>query len=244
MDGLRKYLRYGILLVILLAFGYGYWWLRPQPVMDEARLALQSDEQVRVVENRFLKFQPAQAPKSTGLILYPGGLVPAAAYAPLARQLAELGYPVWLVPMPLNLAILGSGRAEEIMAAHPQVKQWVLAGHSLGGAMAARYAFDHPGTLAGLVLLAGYPAASQPLTYSSLPVLSVYASEDGLATPAKIMEYASRLPEHTIFVELAGGNHAQFGWYGPQAGDGAATITREKQQQNLLAVLQVFLNSL
>ena len=212
--------------------------------MNEALQAASSDGRVQVIDDRFLHFRPTNEQTPTGIILYPGGLVPAAAYAPLARELAEQGYPVWLVPMPLNLAVLGSGRAAEIIAAHPEVTDWILGGHSLGAAMAARFAFDHPSQLAGLVLLAGYPAANQPLTDSELPILSIYASEDGLATPETIRAYADRLPEHTLFVELAGGNHAQFGWYGLQDGDGTATITREEQQQNVLAVLEVFLRGL
>jgi len=42
------------------------------------------------------------------------------------------------------------------------------------------------------------------------------------------------LPPTTVYVEISGGNHAQFGYYGDQSGDNPATITREAQQSETL----------
>ena len=44
-----------------------------------------------------------------------------------------------------------------------------------------------------------------------------------------------RLPPGTVFVEVQGGNHAFFGDYGEQGGDGVATITREQAQEQIRA---------
>ncbi len=74
----------------------------------------------------------------------------------------------------------------------------------------------------GLVLFGSYCA--NDLSESGLAALSISGSEDGLSTPEKIDEAAHLLPADTVFVVIEGGNHAGFGAYGPQAGDGEATI--------------------
>jgi len=50
--------------------------------------------------------------------------------------------------------------------------------------------------------------------------------------------------EHTIMTEIAGGNHAQFGYYGTQLGDNSATISREEQQAETAVAILTFLNQL
>jgi hypothetical protein len=49
-------------------------------------------------------------------------------------------------------------------------------------------------------------------------------------TPDKITGSAHFLPADTTYVVIDGGDHAQFGWYGPQAGDNPAEISRDDQQ--------------
>ena len=49
--------------------------------------------------------------------------------------------------------------------------------------------------------------------------------------------YRANLPESTIEVVIDGGNHAQFGSYGTQKGDGEAAVTREAQQAFALQCL-------
>jgi len=46
---------------------------------------------------------------------------------------------------------------------------------------------------------------------------------------------ASAAAATTQWVAIDGGDHAQFGWYGPQDGDQPATISREAQQAQVLA---------
>ena len=43
------------------------------------------------------------------------------------------------------------------------------------------------------------------------------------------------LPAATVWVPIEGGNHAQFGWYGPQSDADVATISREEQQAQIIA---------
>jgi pimeloyl-ACP methyl ester carboxylesterase len=203
--------------------------------MPEALAALESDARVHVETAPWLVFRPANQDPSVGLVLYPGGRVDPRAYAPTARALAEEGHLVVIVPMPLNLAIFAPGRAAEVMAAFPGIESWALGGHSLGGAMAANYAHGNPEAVRGLLLWAAYPGASDDLSDYQLAASSIYGTRDGLATPDKIDASRPLLPPDTGWTAVEGGNHAQFGWYGPQPGDDEATISREKQQAQIVA---------
>ena len=161
-----------------------------------------------------------------GFIFYPGGKVEYTAYAPLMRALAEEGMLCVIPKMPLNLAVLDMDAAEDILSMYPEIDTWYIGGHSLGGSMAASYAADSD-TFAGLILLASYSTAD--LTESDLDVLSMYGTEDGVLNMEKYEEYRSNLPAHTVEFVIDGGNHAQFGSYGAQDGDGAAAISADEQ---------------
>lgn len=110
--------------------------------------------------------------------------------------------------------------------------------------MAASYVYNNPGAVEGLVLLAAYPAQSLSLANSDVKVLSISGTLDGLATPEKISASAPLLPKNTLYEFIKGGDHAQFGWYGPQAGDNPAEISREEQQKIILEQISAFLDSL
>lgn len=240
---LRNTLLFIITLFLIVAVGFVIWGETPARPMPEAIAALPSDSQVQVTTGKWLVFAPTALHPDTGLILYPGGRVDYRAYSPTARQIAEQGYLVIIVRMPLNLAVFGADAAREVQAAYPQISHWAIGGHSLGGAMAASYAANHPGDVAGLVLWAAYPAAGDDLSESDLQVVSISGSLDGLATREKIDASRLLLPADTTWVEISGGNHAQFGWYGDQAGDNPATITRDQQEDQIIeATLRVLEN--
>lgn len=172
----------------------------------------------------------------TGLILYPGGLVDEAAYAPLAAMLADAGVLVCIPSMPYHLAVFGADAAAEIMPAFPEISRWYVGGHSLGGAMAASFAADEPEKAAGLILLAAY--ASKPV---SVPALSVYGSLDTVLNRETYEKDRGNLPADTTELVIEGGNHAQFGDYGAQAGDSPATITPEAQRRAAADAILAFL---
>ena len=182
-----------------------------------------------------------QAPEdaSAGLIFYPGGKVEHTAYAPLMRSLAEEGILCVVPEMPLNLAVLDADAAEGWQERYPQVEEWYIGGHSLGGAMAASHAAKHAEDYEGLLLLAAY--STEDLTGTDLKVCSVYGSSDGVLNMEKYEQYRANLPENAVETVLEGGCHACFGSYGPQAGDGAHTMTAE-EQRNLTA--QLFLQNI
>lgn len=218
--------------LIVFATGFVIWANNPAQPMAQALVALQGDDRVGVIEGKWIVFQPLAEAKSTGFIFYPGGRVDARAYAPQAKAIAEKGYPVVIVPMPLNLAVFGANRADEVIAAFPEIEQWVIGGHSLGGAMSATYVNSHPGAVDGLVFWAAFPAGGDSLAgQADLIAYSIYGTNDGLATPDKVLAAKPLLPSSARFIPIEGGNHAQFGWYGDQSGDNPATISRAEQQK-------------
>lgn len=236
----------GLLLFVALALGLAAigWMLMEQKPLAEAESALQSDSQVAVESDGWLAFQPAASQPETGLIIYPGAGVDPAAYAPIARAVAEAGHLAVIVPMPLNLAFFSGNRAEDVIGAYPEIASWAIAGHSLGGVAAALFAESHPELVSGLVLWASYPADSTNLSNNALKVTSVYGSRDGLTTMADIEASRPLLPADSRFVAIEGGNHAQFGSYGEQRGDNPAEISRSEQQAQIAAATLELLRSL
>ena len=160
-----------------------------------------------------------------GVIFYPGGKVDSAAYVPLMRALAKEGILAVLVEMPFNLAVLKKGAANGIKEQLFWVDNWYMAGHSLGGSMAASCASNHADIFKGVVLLAAY--STNDIT--DLEVLSVYGSMDGVMNKNNYNKNKDNLPDSFIEYEIKGGNHAFFGMYGEQDGDGKAIITNSTQ---------------
>ena len=144
--------------------------------------------------------------------------------------------------MPLSLAVLGVDKATDVIAAHPEIEFWYIGGHSLGGSMAANYIYNNPTSMEGLILWASYPAESNNLSESGFPVLSIIGNRDGLVTLDKLQASVPLLPANTMWVEIDGGNHAQFGSYGAQSRDLEATITPEDQHQQIINATLIFLS--
>jgi len=180
--------------------------------------------------------------KKTGVVFYPGGFVKPEAYVPLVARWAQAGYPVVIVKMPFDLAFFDAEKGLQVPKTLPAVEHWVLAGHSLGGVAAAIAIDKNPGVFSGIVFLASYPAKDNDLSALILPALSISASNDGLSTQEKVDAAAAFLPVGTERVVIEGGNHAQFADYGPQRGDGVATLSREAQQSQVAQSVTAFLD--
>jgi poly(3-hydroxybutyrate) depolymerase len=236
---------FGIVLAVLLlaAGGFVWWALSPYEPDDVAVAALESDEYVVVEETEAAwLFTPADTEPHVGLVIYPGGRVDARAYAPLAREVAEMGYLVAITPMPLNLAVFAPDAAQGVIDAHPEIVTWTISGHSLGGSMAASFANQNRDTIDGLALMAAYPAGSDDMSDVDFTVISIYGTRDGVLNEENFSEAASLLPRTTGFVRIEGGNHAQFGSYGPQSGDLEPTIKAEDQRfQTVVAIGEMLL---
>ena len=160
------------------------------------------------------------------LIFYPGAKVEDTAYAPMMKSLAEQGVDCFLIKMPMKLAILGANKADDIRTKY-DYENYYLAGHSLGGAIAANYASEHLNDYSGLFLLAAYP--TKDLTAANFPVVFIYGDNDKVLNREKLEVGFTLVPADYKKIEISGGNHAQFGSYGAQDGDGTATITPEEQ---------------
>lgn len=218
-----------VCLAIILVFGVGsYAYVSDYYHADETALAAMAYQTGCVLteqDGNVTWFVPENS--TAGLIFYPGGKVEHTAYAPLLRACAENGILCALVRMPGNLAVLDANAAYGLQQEHPEVTTWYIAGHSLGGAMAAGYAAAHDEDYDGLILLAAY--STKDLTGTALRVLSVYGSEDGVMNRESYEKNRANLPADTTEFVLDGGCHAQFGSYGPQDGDGVPTISGEEQ---------------
>ena len=163
----------------------------------------------------------------TGVIFYPGGKVEYTAYIPLMQHLAEEGIMTALLKMPFNLAVLDVNAAGKTVEAYPEIEEWYIGGHSLGGSMAASYLEKNPDTFKGLLLLGSYSTAD--ISSYNVSVLSVYGSEDGVMNRVKYENSKANLPKEFSEIVIDGGCHAYFGLYGEQDGDGVATISPEQQ---------------
>lgn len=170
-----------------------------------------------------------------GIIFYPGAKVEYTAYEPLMKSLADKGFFCVLLEMPYNLALFGIDAANGIQELYPRVGKWYMMGHSLGGSMAGTYLADNYKKYEGLILLGSY--VTNDLTHTNLDVISIYGSEDKVLNIDKYKKYKDNLPSKYQEMIIHGGNHAYFGVYGEQKGDGKATITNEEQIKQTAQIL-------
>jgi len=239
-----RYVLIGLAIALILGVGgFVAWALNPLGPEKQALAALESDEIVTISGGEFIVFKPKDVDPETGLIFYPGGRVDYRSYASVLHEIASQGYLVILVPAPLNLIVFAPNKADEIIPQYPDVAHWVVGGHSLGGAMAAQYAGSHVDKVEGLILWASYPASNNDLIESGLKVLSIYGTLD-MGGMEPFDDSRALLPTDTTWLVIDGGNHAQFGDYGSQPGDNAATISANEQQLQIVTATVEFLDSL
>lgn len=233
---IKKNIKIGLsILVIVFLVGIINWIGTSYKPGQLALDSLVSDNKVEVTVDGNITFTPKGKEATKGFILYPGAKVDAKAYAPLCKAIAENGYEVIILDMPLNFAMLDPNKAEKVIKEHDHIKSWVVGGHSLGGVVASRFAAKNK-NVDGVVLLASYPS-NDDLKQLGKEVVSIWGSKDGVIKFENLIESKDKLPEDTTYVEIEGANHAQFGDYGKQKGDYDALISEEKQ-------LNITLNSI
>lgn len=205
-----------------MAINYGEDYIRPHRL--EKQIILPNDD------------------AKAGLIFYPGGKVEADAYIPLMMACAQQDIFCVIAEMPFHLAVFDADAAENILnEEYPQIESWYIGGHSLGGSMAANYASKNPDKFDGVVLLGSYSTAD--ISKSELKVLSIYGSEDKVLNKENYNKYQSNLPEDFSEFVIEGGNHAYFGVYGKQNGDGIPSITNEEQIKLTAEQIAKFINN-
>ena len=183
----------------------------------------------------FIVFEPIDP--DAGFIFYPGGKVEYTAYITLMSALAEKGLLCILTPMPFNLAVLDMNAAKGMTDKYPEIDNWYIGGHSLGGSMAASFVADNSDDFDGLILLGSYSTAEV-----TLPVLSVYGSEDQVLNREKYDKYKSNINSSLTETVIDGGCHAYFGMYGAQDGDGTPSVSNEEQIHLTVEEIIKFIN--
>lgn len=183
--------------------------------------AVRADDRIAISDDSAgVVLAPASGTSATGLVFIPGAKVDPWAYASILSGLVTEDEMTIVITKPwLNLAFFDPRALSTFTDLAPGVDRWLVGGHSLGGVRACQLAPD----AAGLVLFGSYCA--NDLSGSSLPVLSLAGSEDGLSTPQKIADARHNLPADAAMVTIPGASHASFGDYGPQPGDGTSAAS-------------------
>jgi len=237
-----KGLGISLIAIIIIGFPGMVIWAKTgeRHAQDKALSALESSKSLTVTMDDWIVFEPSVEPE-IGFIFYPGGLVEAKAYAPILRQISEEGIFIIITPMPLNLAIFDTNAANQVIDAFPRIETWIIAGHSLGGSAAAIYTENYPELIDAIIFWDSYPADSSDLSDNQVSALSIYGTMDNQPNNA-VLEKTHLLPADTIYIGIEGANHAQFGDYGPQAGDVEALITPDDQHNQVAEIMLDFIN--
>lgn len=217
---------FGVLLAVCA--GAFFWYVSDYYPAQDAALEVMAQGAGISVQEDLTVLSPSY-PTDTAIIFYPGAKVEAEAYLPLLDQIRQTGVRCILVHMPFRMAIFDPGAAGDVMEQFPDVEHWYLAGHSMGGAMASSYAAKHPDEVDGLILLGAYIYGDYP----DEKTLTVYGSLN--QSVEDHIDYTENI------VEIQGGNHAQFGNYGPQKGDLPGEISAEEQQRQTVEAVEAFL---
>lgn len=230
MSRRKKWLVAGgmILLVLAILAGVFFWYVSDYYRAEDAALEILAQDSGITVQDNLTMLSPA-APTDTAMIFYPGAKVEAEAYLPLLDQIRQTGITCILVHMPFHMAIFDTNAAEDVIDQFPAFQHWYIAGHSMGGAMASQFASDHPDQIDGLILMGAYIYGDYPAEKT----LTIYGSLN--QSVEDHIDYTENI------VEIEGGNHAQFGNYGPQKGDLPAAISAEDQQKQTVAAIEAFL---
>ena len=227
MDFMKKFKKIliwlvSIIVIILIAAGaYLHFSVyQPSSSANQAVKIAQQDSRETVFKAKDSKLT---------VVFYPGALVSPNSYSIWAKKVATAGYTVKIAHFPLNMALFKTKAADQLVKAN---EKYVVGGHSLGGAMAARYANQSKNkNLQGVFFLGAYPDEKGRLDNKDLAVLSITASRDGVLNWQKYRTGKKYLPTNTTYESIAGGNHGSFGSYGHQKGDKKATISNAKQQE-------------
>lgn len=219
-----------VVLLLALCAGAFFWYVSDYYRAEDVALDVLAQDSGLSVQDNLTVLSPS-VPSDTTIIFYPGAKVEAEAYLPLLEQIKQTGVTCILVHMPFHMAIFDANAAEDVMEQFPEIQHWYMAGHSMGGAMASQFASGHQDEIDGLILLGAYIYGDYP----DEKTLTVYGSLN--QSVENHIDYTENI------VEIEGGNHAQFGNYGPQKGDLPATISAAEQQAQTVDAISDFMRS-
>lgn len=219
-----------VVLLLALCAGAFFWYVSDYYRAEDVALDVLAQDSGLSVQDNLTVLSPS-VPSDTAIIFYPGAKVEAEAYLSLLEQIKQTGVTCILVHMPFRMAIFDANAAEDVMEQFPEIQHWYMAGHSMGGAMASQFASGHQDEIDGLILLGAYIYGDYP----DEKTLTVYGSLN--QSVEDHIDYTENI------VEIEGGNHAQFGNYGPQKGDLPATISAAEQQAQTVDAISDFMRS-
>lgn len=225
-----------VAVLIIVLVGLGWYVTNPLPANDGSIATVAADDQVSIEHyNAVYALEPTHDEPKAGLVFYPGAHVSPDAYlASLAPLAVRADIAVYIPRMPLGFAVFDPGRADGIVASHPEIDHWFVGGHSLGGAMACRYASDHRDQVSGLILFAAYcEAGIRP----NVSTLSVTGSADTVLNPETYTARRENLPANATVIEIPGMNHTAFGSYTGQRGDEPSPIGYRTAHDRLASVV-------
>ena len=218
-----------VLLILAILAGVFFWYVSDYYRAEDVALEVLAQDSGITVQDNLTILSPT-SPADIAIIFYPGAKVEAEAYLPLLDQIRQTGVTCILVRMPFHMAIFDADAAEKVMEQFPDIQHWYVAGHSMGGAMASKFASDHPDEVEGLILMGAYLYGDYP----EEKTLTIYGSLN--QSVEDHIDYTQNI------VEIQGGNHAQFGNYGAQKGDLPAEISTQEQQAQAVAAIEAFLS--
>ncbi|MBN1264711.1 MAG: hypothetical protein JXA25_04410 [Anaerolineales bacterium] len=222
-------------LAAVIYVNYAFFTGKLMGLSEDVKQALESSETVEVElleKDTWIVFTPKSETPETGLILFPEGRMEFRNYAPVAQKIANEGYQVIVLSRRLDREYdeaKEQARIENVMAAYPEIRQWVVGAHTWGGVVAVNYALDFPEKVSGVVLWAVRMDESGDMSGSDLPVLYVYGTLDE-GNVGLVAASSPYLPDQTVWVPVEGGNRVGFGSFGPMAADVGATISLDEQQ--------------
>lgn len=225
---IKRFIISFIMIVCVLITGFFIYVSDYYEAEDVAIDVMQDSKRIKVDGN--LTILSPTIPGSNALIFYPGAKVENTAYLPILQKLTQRGLTCVLVKMPFNMAIFDANAADEVFDKLPEIKNWYIGGHSMGGAMASKFASENKDKVKGLILLGAYIYGDYP-PENSLTIYGTFNSN---------LEKNINYDENIVIIE--GGNHAQFGNYGRQKGDPDATISSEEQQNITVDAILEFIN--
>lgn len=200
-----------------------------------------SDNNIEVIQtDDQIIFKSKKSVKTLEVIFFQGGLVDPKAYAPLCRKIADSGYTCHLIKMSLRLPQRDYQKISKMFDL--KSGHYVIGGHSQGGKMAAQFVYENPGIMKGLFLMGTSHPRDINLSNLSIPMIKLYAENDGLASVEEVLENKDKLPKNANLILIKGANHSQFGYLGKLLMDNSANISLEDQQQQTFNNLINFLD--
>lgn len=230
-----------LIIVVLIVVGAGALYIWSQQTYGPTTELLNLVDVEELVNDEGDVVSYPLTDSKAGIILYPGAKVENTAYSYYAQKLADAGYAVFIPKLRMNFALLDQNEAANIIDDNEAITKWYIGGHSLGGVAATMFAKNNP-QIEGVILLASYPSNGTDLSSDALNVISVYGEKDGLTKLSDIESAKVRLPTATKYIEIKGGNHAQFGIYGEQNGDNDSNLTPIEQQDVIIEAIVDFLD--